>query len=115
MTLTIQRVRLANQLSCSLSGIVYILDEPCKGLHYRDIDSIIKVTKSLIKKGNTVIAIEHNKQYITEADKIIELGPVGGGQKEVILLKIQQQKKIMYTILLLKRVRMQKNQFVSME
>ena len=74
----IQRVRLANQLSCSLSGIVYILDEPCKGLHYRDINSIIKVTKSLIEKGNTVIAIEHNKQYITEADKIIELGPVGG-------------------------------------
>lgn len=74
----IQRVRLANQLSCSLSGIIYILDEPCKGLHYRDVNSIIKVTKSLIEKGNTVIAIEHNKQYITEADKIIELGPVGG-------------------------------------
>ena len=50
---------------CSLSGIVYILDEPCKGLHYRDINSIIKVTKSLSEKGNTVIAIEHNKQYIT--------------------------------------------------
>ena len=74
----IQRVRLANQLSCSLSGMVYILDEPCKGLHYRDINSIIKVTKSLIEKENTVIAIEHNKQYITAADKIIELGPVGG-------------------------------------
>lgn len=74
----IQRVRLANQLACSLSGIVYILDEPCKGLHYRDINSVIKVTKSLIEKDNTVIAIEHNKQYISEADKIIELGPVGG-------------------------------------
>jgi len=60
----IQRVRLANQLACSLSGIVYILDEPCKGLHYRDINSVIKVTKSLIEKDNTVIAIEHNKQYI---------------------------------------------------
>ncbi len=74
----IQRVRLANQLSCSLSGIVYILDEPCKGLHYRDVNSIIKITKSLIEKENTVIAIEHNKQYIDKADKIIELGPVGG-------------------------------------
>ena len=90
------------------------MDEPCKGLHYRDIDSIIKVTKSLIKKGNTVIAIEHNKQYITEADKIIELGPVGG-PKGGYLIKDSTTKKIMYTILLLKRVRMQKNQFVSME
>ena len=92
MTLTIQRVRLANQLSCSLSGIVYILDEPCKGLHYRDIDSIIKFTKSLIKKRNTVIAIEHNKQYITEADKIIELGPVGG-PKGGYLIKDSTTKK----------------------
>lgn len=74
----VQRVRLANQLSCSLSGIVYILDEPCKGLHYRNINSVISASKSLVDKGNTVIAIEHNKQYISEADKIIELGPVGG-------------------------------------
>ena len=74
----IQRVRLANQLSCSLVGLLYILDEPCKGLHYRDIDSIVRVTRALVEKGNTVIAIEHNKQYIAQADKIIELGPVGG-------------------------------------
>lgn len=74
----IQRVRLANQLSCSLAGMLYILDEPCKGLHYRDINSIVKVTRALVDKGNTVIAIEHTKQYISQADKIIELGPVGG-------------------------------------
>lgn len=74
----IQRIRIANQLSCSLSGIVYILDEPCKGLHYKNIHSVIDASKSLVDKGNTVIAIEHNKQYIAEAEKIIELGPVGG-------------------------------------
>lgn len=73
-----QRIRLATQLTCSLKGIIYILDEPCKGLHFRDISSIIKATKNLVDKDNTVIAIEHNKKYISEADNIIELGPVGG-------------------------------------
>lgn len=94
----IQRVRLANQLSCSLSGMVYILDEPCKGLHYRDINSIIKVTKSLIEKGNTVIAIEHNKQYITEADKIIELGPVGGPKGGYLIKNSKTKNEYVYDI-----------------
>ena len=73
-----QRVRIATQLTCSLKGLIYILDEPCKGLHYRDVVHIIDATKKLVKKGNTVISIEHNKQYIAEADFRIELGPVGG-------------------------------------
>lgn len=74
----IQRIRIATQLNCSLKGLIYILDEPCKGLHERNIQSIISATKNIILKGNTVIAIEHNKRYISQADKIIELGPVGG-------------------------------------
>lgn len=73
-----QRVRIATQLTCSLKGLIYIMDEPCKGLHYRDIIKIIKATKDLVHNGNTVIAIEHNKQYISSSDQIIELGPVGG-------------------------------------
>ena len=73
-----QRVRIAIQLTCSLKGLIYILDEPCKGLHYRDITKIVKATKDLIHRGNTVIAIEHNKQYISSSDCIVELGPVGG-------------------------------------
>lgn len=73
-----QRIRIATQLTCSLKGLIYILDEPCKGLHYRDITSIIKSTRNLIERGNTVIAIEHNKRYIASADEITELGPVGG-------------------------------------
>lgn len=73
-----QRIRIATQLTCSLKGLIYILDEPCKGLHYRDINYIIQATRRLIEKGNTVIAIEHNKQYISSADSVIELGPVGG-------------------------------------
>ncbi len=73
-----QRIRIATQLTCPLKGLIYILDEPCKGLHYRDIKSIIQSTKELIDNDNTVIAIEHNKQYIASADNVIQLGPVGG-------------------------------------
>ena len=80
-----QRVRIATQLTCSLKGLIYILDEPCKGLHHRDIVRIINATKDLIKKDNTVIAIEHNKHYISEADYKIELGPVGGPEGGYLL------------------------------
>ena len=73
-----QRVRIATQLTCSLKGLIYILDEPCKGLHYRDITKLTKATRNLVRRGNTVIAIEHNKQYIASSDYIVELGPVGG-------------------------------------
>lgn len=73
-----QRVRVANQLTCALKGLIYILDEPCKGLHYKDTNNIIRATRDLITRGNTVIAIEHNKQYIASADNVVELGPVGG-------------------------------------
>lgn len=73
-----QRVRIATQLTCSLKGLIYILDEPCKGLHYRDITNIIQATQNLIQRGNTVIAIEHNERYIASADHTIGLGPVGG-------------------------------------
>ena len=71
-----QRVRIAAQLTCPLKGLIYILDEPCKGLHYRDITKIVKATQDLIRRGNTVIAIEHNKQYISSSDCIVELGPI---------------------------------------
>lgn len=73
-----QRIRIATQLNCSLKDLIYILDEPCKGLHYHDIKSIIAASKNLVKFGNTVLSIEHNKQYIAAADKVIELGPEGG-------------------------------------
>lgn len=73
-----QRVRIAAQLTCSLKGLIYILDEPCKGLHERDISKLVTSTESLISRGNTVIAIEHNPRYIAAADHVVELGPVGG-------------------------------------
>lgn len=81
-----QRVRIATQLTCSLKGLMYILDEPCKGLHHNDINNIISATHELVDKGNTVIAIEHNKQYISEADNVIELGPEGGPEGGYLLI-----------------------------
>lgn len=75
-----QRVRVAKQMNCSLSGLICILDEPCKGLHMHNIDSIIEATEELVSKGNTVIAIEHNPKFVEHADNIFELGPVGGSK-----------------------------------
>ena len=55
-----QRLRLAKQLCGSMSEILYILDEPCKGLHFLDVAGIASISRQLVDKGNTVIAIEHN-------------------------------------------------------
>ncbi len=85
----LQRIRLARQLNCSLSGLIYILDEPCKGLHYSNIETIIDATKELIKRGNTILAIEHNHQYISSADHIVELGPQGGNKGGYLMRQIQ--------------------------
>ena len=88
-----QRVRIATQLTCSLKGLIYILDEPCKGLHYRDITSIITASKDLIKNDNTVIAIEHNKRYIASSEYMIELGPVGGPEGGYLISETKKPAK----------------------
>lgn len=86
-----QRIRIATQLTCPLKGLIYILDEPCKGLHYRDIRSLIQSTRELIDNDNTVIAIEHNKQYIASAGNVIQLGPIGG-PKGGYIINVQKKK-----------------------
>jgi len=89
----IQRIRIANQLNCPLRGLVYILDEPCKGLHVRNINNIIDASKKLVEKGNTVVAIEHNPYYISSSDYVIELGPVGGVDGGEIIYSGKSKKK----------------------
>lgn len=84
-----QRLRLAKQISGSLVEILYILDEPCKGLHRIDVKRIIDISKKLIAKGNTVLTIEHNIEYIKQADKIISIGP-GSGPKGGYLIDKQE-------------------------
>ena len=75
-----QRVKLSKELSKRSTGrTLYILDEPTTGLHFADIEHLLKVLDKLVDSGNTVIIIEHNMDVIKTADHIIDLGPEGGG------------------------------------
>ena len=81
-----QRVKLSLELSKRDTGrTLYILDEPTTGLHFQDIDLLLKVLHRLRDHGNTVVVIEHNLDVIKTADWIIDLGPEGGeGGGEII-------------------------------
>jgi excinuclease ABC subunit A len=73
-----QRIRLATQVGSSLSGVIYILDEPTIGLHPRDDKKLINTLKNLKVLGNTVIVVEHDEQMIDASDWLIDLGPGAG-------------------------------------
>ena len=74
-----QRVKLATELSRRATGkTVYILDEPTTGLHFADVERLLRVLKLLVQKGNSVFIIEHNLDVIKNSDYIIDLGPEGG-------------------------------------
>ncbi len=73
-----QRVRLATQIGSSLTGVIYVLDEPSIGLHARDHARLIKTLKELQALGNTVLVVEHDAETMREADWIIDLGPGAG-------------------------------------
>jgi len=74
-----QRVKLARELSKRDTGkTLYILDEPTTGLHFHDVEQLLKVLNRLRDHGNTIVVIEHNLDVIKTADWIIDLGPEGG-------------------------------------
>lgn len=74
-----QRVKLATELSRHSTGkTVYILDEPTTGLHFADVERLLKVLKLLVARGNSVFIIEHNLDVIKNSDYIVDLGPEGG-------------------------------------
>jgi excinuclease ABC subunit A len=81
-----QRVKLAKELSKSSSGhTLYILDEPTTGLHFHDVQLLLRVLEKLRNNGNTVVVIEHNMEVIKCSDWIIDLGPEGGsGGGEIV-------------------------------
>ncbi|QBB70899.1 excinuclease ABC subunit UvrA [Pseudolysobacter antarcticus] len=81
-----QRVKLSRELSKRDTGrTLYILDEPTTGLHFHDIEQLLKVLHRLCDAGNTVVVIEHNLDVIKTADWVIDLGPEGGHRGGLIL------------------------------
>lgn len=72
----VQRLKLASHLQ--KEGKIYVLDEPSLGLHTEDNQKLLAVFQKLVNKGNTVIIIEHNLDFIAASDWIIELGTGGG-------------------------------------
>ncbi len=74
-----QRIKLSKELSKRATGkTLYILDEPTTGLHFEDINKLLKILHSLVEQGNSLIVIEHNLDVIKTADYIIDIGPEGG-------------------------------------
>ncbi len=73
-----QRIRIASQIGSGLTGVMYVLDEPSIGLHERDTLRLIRTLKSLQRKGNSVIVVEHDKETIEAADFIVDIGPRAG-------------------------------------
>jgi len=74
-----QRIKLAKELSKRSTGkTLFVLDEPTTGLHFADIELLLKVLSRLKEQGNTVVVIEHNLDVVKTADWIIDLGPEGG-------------------------------------
>ncbi len=74
-----QRIKLASELNKRATGkTLYLLDEPSVGLHWHDLDKLIKIIQQLADNGNTILIIEHNLDLIKIADYIIDLGPEGG-------------------------------------
>lgn len=74
-----QRIKLSTELSKKSTGkTMIILDEPSTGLHFQDIQMLIKVLNKLVEEGNTVLVIEHNLDIVKVADYIIDVGPEGG-------------------------------------
>jgi excinuclease ABC subunit A len=76
----LQRTRLVSQIGFSLSGIIYILDEPSIGMHLTEQKHLVEILKELKKKDNTIIVVEHDEHTINSSDYIVDLGPGAGEQ-----------------------------------
>ena len=73
-----QRIRLATQLGSSLTGVLYILDEPSIGMHPRDCGKLLESLSAIRDAGNTVVVVEHDEETIRWADHVIDMGPGAG-------------------------------------
>ena len=82
-----QRLKLVRYMGSSLTGMTYIFDEPSTGMHPRDVHRMSKLLKSLRDKGNTVLVVEHDKDIISIADEVIDVGPLAGKDGGQILFQ----------------------------
>lgn len=73
-----QRLKLVRYMGSALCGMIYIFDEPSTGMHPRDVHRMSRLLKSLRDKGNTVLVVEHDKDIISIADEVIDIGPLAG-------------------------------------
>jgi len=81
----IQRLKLANQLN--KQGEIYILDEPSTGLHYKDLQRLLDLLRTLVNQNNTVVIVEHRLEMIAHTDYIIDMGPNGGSEGGQVIFK----------------------------
>lgn len=82
-----QRLKLVRYMGSALTGMTYIFDEPSTGMHPRDVHRMTKLLMSLRDKGNTVLVVEHDKDIISIADEVIDVGPLAGKNGGQILFQ----------------------------
>jgi excinuclease UvrABC ATPase subunit len=82
-----QRMKIAKYINSALADMVYVLDEPSAGLHPHDINLLKDSLKMLRDKGNTILIVEHNRDIISLADHIVDLGPSGGSNGGKIMFE----------------------------
>ena len=82
-----QRLKLVRYMGSALCGMIYIFDEPSTGMHPRDVHRMSRLLKSLRDKGNTVLVVEHDKDIISIADEVIDVGPLAGKNGGQILFQ----------------------------
>lgn len=82
-----QRLKLVRYMGSSLCGMIYIFDEPSTGMHPRDVHRMTRLLRNLRDKGNTVLVVEHDKDIISIADEVIDVGPLAGKNGGQILFQ----------------------------
>lgn len=82
-----QRIRLATQIGSSLSGVLYVLDEPSIGLHQKDNAMLINTLKKMRDLGNTLVVVEHDEETMLAADYLVDIGPGAGNEGGYIVAK----------------------------
>lgn len=90
-----QRLKLVRYMGSALCGMTYIFDEPSTGMHPRDVHRMCRLLRSLRDKGNTVLVVEHDKDIISIADHIIDVGPLAGKNGGEILFEGSYEKLLL--------------------